>query len=81
LFHWRLVERFAREFGPQAVQGRRPLREGEWHHDLGLVAKSAFVAWIDAHATPDACARGGALLDLLAERLDGGVGSGEQQDR
>lgn len=78
LFDWRLVERFAHEAGPQAVHGRRPLREGEWHHDLGLAAKSAFVSWVDAHATPDTCARWGTLLDLLGDRLDGRTSSVEQ---
>ena len=77
LFDWRLVERFVEEMGDEAIRGKRVLRADEWHFDLSLAAKSAFVGWVREHAGPEHCARWGALLELLAERI-GAVSAGEQ---
>ncbi len=80
LFDWRLVDRFVEAFGEEASRGRRLLRADEWHVDLSLAAKSAFVGWLDANARPEDCDRWGALLDLLVERLDE-AGASAEQDR
>ncbi len=69
MFDWRLVERFVAEQGDSSIRGKRILRDDEWHFDLTLSAKSAFVDWVTRHATPGDLTRWGAVLDLLAERL------------
>ena len=69
VFDWRLVARFVEEYGEEAIRGKRLLRADEWHHDLSLAAKSAFVGWLEEHARAEHCARWDAVLDLLGERL------------
>ena len=74
VFDWHLVERFVDEVGEEAIRGKRVLRADEWHFDLSLAAKSAFVGWLEEHARAEHCERWGAVLDLLVDRL----GSAEQ---
>lgn len=69
LFDWRLVERFVEESGPESIRGKRILRREEWHFDLTLAAKSAFVGWLAHHVGPQHCDRWGAVLDLLVDRF------------
>ena len=81
VFHWRLVDRFVAEMGEEAIRGKRVLRADEWHFDLTLAAKSAFVGWLEQHATPTDCTRWAAVMDLLAERLVTSAGQQQGQGR
>lgn len=73
VFDWRLVARFVDDQGEDAIRDRRVLVRDEWHFDLTLAAKSAFVAWVEREVRPEHCARWGQLLDLLGERLGPGA--------
>jgi 5S rRNA maturation endonuclease (ribonuclease M5) len=77
VFDWRLVERFVDEVGEEALRGKRVLRADEWHFDLTLSAKGAFVAWLEEHLEAAHCERWGVVLDLLAERLTADAVSAE----
>lgn len=79
LFDWRLVARFVDELGDASIRGKRILRADEWHHDLTLAAKSAFVAWVEEHARASDCTRWAAILDVLDERLLGAASADEPQ--
>ena len=76
VFDWRLVARFVEEVGEEAIRGKRLLRADEWHFDLSLAAKSAFVGWLEEHARAEHCQRWAAVLDLLEDRL-----ASAEQDR
>lgn len=69
VFDWRLVERFVDGQGDEAIRGSRVLTRDQWHYDLTLAAKSAFVAWLEHEVRPEHCARWARVLDLLEERL------------
>lgn len=68
LFDVGLVRRFVHERGRSASRGERRLHTVD-HVELTSSGKSAFVGWLDAHATRAHLARWGDLMDLLAARL------------
>lgn len=69
MWDWRLVERFITEQGQESIRGKRILRADEWHFDLTLAAKSAFVAWLEREARSEDASRWAALLDVLPDRV------------
>ena len=68
LFSSELLERFVRQRG-RGVVGEWRRVHGERVPDLTSHGKSAFVAWVEEHATREDVLAWRGLLDLVAERL------------